>query len=799
MIKAPDQTDSTAATINYYGTRQVERTVMVGETLSGSAVQQQAATTTETHDSFGRLIKVDESDSVSSTSYLHDAADRLTSVSMTDTLAGVTQPSRIFSYDGRGFLASETHPENGTTFYKSYDARGHVGRKLAGTSYSQFDLKYEYDAAERLVHVYQLLNRIDPPNPPADSTQLVKEFNFAAVNDGANYKLGKLETATRRNYSPAGTADVKETYSYADSAGRLTNKTIEVTNVQTGLQLQKYTQDYEYNNLGLYSKITYPTCFDTSRCANPSSMILNLSPTYQNGLLTSVPNFATAITYDLNGMVTEIDHPGAVNDIVTADPSHMARPSRIQFNSYDQCSSPQITLPGSKQVTPPASPGLQVTVVGTPTPPLTYQWLFNGTLIAGETGSSCCSAAASSGTYTARLINSCGKGEASTTVTVCGSPTVTISPQSATYSGTPVTLTATASGCGTSFTYQWFIGDAPDTSTPTGTSSATFTTPQLQATTHYWVRVTDSFGGTGNSNTVIVTLSLCTPQITQQPSNQTVNFNDPVANVHVVVSGCTGRIFDWYRGAVGDTSRPFFGNRGNATLDTFTGFESMSVWVRIGGQFLNSVDSTSAVITVIRPVPTAVNAFVTPNTNNQQITVSWASVPFTNQYLIRRCSSAGCVGFTAPGTATSYQDSVGLSSNTTYVYSVASADSFGTTSAYSAPNLATTMSFAPLQANVTTIAFSHFDQIRTAINAIRAAHGDGALTWRQILDLSNYTSVPVPASNERIYTAHVLALRNAMNAALTNLQVPAPAYTDSLALPTLIKALHITELQQRAQ
>jgi hypothetical protein len=108
------------------------------------------------------------------------------------------------------------------------------------------------------------------------------------------------------------------------------------------------------------------------------------------------------------------------------------------------------------------------------------------------------------------------------------------------------------------------------------------------------------------------------------------------------------------------------------------------------------------------------------------------------------------------------------------------------------------MAFAPIQTNAI-VHFSEFDQILTAVNDVRMAHNDGPLTWRQVLDQAGFQSVPVPAFNAGIYAAHVIALRTAMNAALANVQVATFAYTDSLTSPTLIKALHITQLQQRAQ
>ena len=119
--------------------------------------------------------------------------------------------------------------------------------------------------------------------------------------------------------------------------------------------------------------------------------------------------------------------------------------------------------------------------------------------------------------------------------------------------------------------------------------------------------------------------------------------------------------------------------------------------------------------------------------------------------------------------------------------------------AWTANDLATTVSFTALQANVTTVAFDHFEQIRTAINAILAAQVGAALTWRQILDNAGFPGIPVPDHNVPIYAAHIRALRSTMDAALANVQVATAAYTDSLTSPTPIKAIHITQLQQRAQ
>jgi YD repeat-containing protein len=692
-------------TVTYSGVRKVARSVSVGESIAGGVVQPATATTTEKYDRAGRLIEVDEPDGISKALYGYDAAGHLVNVNMSDTAAGTSQ-ARSFSYDGRGFLLSEQHPENGTAYYKDYDSRGHVGRKLIGLSYTPSDLKYEYDALERLWNVYQLLDRADPPT--VNSIRPVKQFNFASGNAGTNYRQGKLETATRKNYSPLETIDVKETYEYSDSAGRLTKKTTDVTG-PSGLS-QKYSQGYTYNDAGLFSAITYPTC-PNGNCATSSLMTSSMSPTYQNGLLKTVPNFTTGVTYGLNGMVTQIAHAGqaSVSDLITPDLNGLTRPARIQFNTYDACTRPQISLPSTKQVSAGSSPGLQAVTIGNPpTAPTTYQWLKDGAVLTSETTASCCATAPASGTYayTARLINSCGKGEATTIVTVCGNPTVTVTPQNSTYSNNPVTLTATQAGGCLPVNYQWYVGDSGVTSSPTGGSSPTLTVSP-QSTTHYWVRVTDNLGFTANSNTVIVTVA------------------SPL------------------------------------------------------------------------PTPGALTAIY--NAGNNTISVTWGASAGADHYELQRLDHGTWTTSIVAGTN---PPPYALAANTTYVFHVRAVDSSGgSASNYTANELATTMSFAALQSNVTVVNFDHFEQIRTAINYIRTAQNGAAspLTWQQILSNAGYASAPIPNHNIGIYAAHILALRNAMTTALAGVQIADPGYTDSLASPTVIHAYHITQLQQRAQ
>jgi predicted extracellular nuclease len=85
-------------------------------------------------------------------------------------------------------------------------------------------------------------------------------------------------------------------------------------------------------------------------------------------------------------------------------------------------------------------------------------------------------------------------------------PSITTEPESQTIaSGATATLNVVATGTAP-LSYQWYQGTAPDTSSPVGTDSSSFTTPPLTADTSYWVRVSNS-GGSDDSATAVISIS----------------------------------------------------------------------------------------------------------------------------------------------------------------------------------------------------------------------------------------------------------------------------------------------------
>jgi hypothetical protein len=129
-----------------------------------------------------------------------------------------------------------------------------------------------------------------------------------------------------------------------------------------------------------------------------------------------------------------------------------------------------------------------------------------------------------------------------------------------------------------------------------------------------------------------------------------------------------------------------------------------------------------------------------------------------------------------------------LSSSTTYIYRVRAVDANGCYSDFSNTDIATTIVFTddPLVAGTTVVKAVHVTELRSAVNAVRAAAALSAASWTD----SSLTSVEIKA-------VHISELRSALDAARSALSLSALTYTDSSLTPgtTPVKAVHATELR----
>jgi hypothetical protein len=125
-------------------------------------------------------------------------------------------------------------------------------------------------------------------------------------------------------------------------------------------------------------------------------------------------------------------------------------------------------------------------------------------------------------------------------------------------------------------------------------------------------------------------------------------------------------------------------------------------------------------------------------------------------------------------------------------------DAGGAESADSNIDLATSVIFAETITPAppgppVTVKYSHFNELLTAVNAVRALAG------------ASYPAIafttPAPALHTKILGAHITDLRNGLDQARAALGLPALTYTDPViytppsSSPTLIKAAHVTELR----
>ncbi|HYI07711.1 MAG TPA: glycoside hydrolase family 44 protein [Thermoanaerobaculia bacterium] len=172
-------------------------------------------------------------------------------------------------------------------------------------------------------------------------------------------------------------------------------------------------------------------------------------------------------------------------------------------------------------------------------------------------------------------------------------------------------------------------------------------------------------------------------------------------------------------------------------------------------------------------------------TSTSQVTVNWSAVAGATGYEIYRSANNTPFAPLITVTTTSHNDS-SLSANTTYLYQVR-AVAGGAVSDFSAVDAATTILFTDPALNNTLPAKAvHVTQLRTAVNAMRAAAG---------LTATAFTDASLPGT--KIKAVHLTELRTALDAARADLGLPALTYTNPTltAGSTPVKAAHLMELR----
>jgi photosystem II stability/assembly factor-like uncharacterized protein len=167
--------------------------------------------------------------------------------------------------------------------------------------------------------------------------------------------------------------------------------------------------------------------------------------------------------------------------------------------------------------------------------------------------------------------------------------------------------------------------------------------------------------------------------------------------------------------------------------------------------------------------------------------LTWSSVVNADHYEVARSSNNGAYATIATPSGATFGDS-GLTAGTAYLYKVRAIGPSGETSPYSNVDVATTIVFTddPLQAGVTVVKAVHVNEVRTAINAMRAAAGQGAYSF----------AATITGGTTVISASHLLELRTVLDAVRLTLAQGALSYSHTItAGTTAVSAVDITEIR----
>lgn len=183
----------------------------------------------------------------------------------------------------------------------------------------------------------------------------------------------------------------------------------------------------------------------------------------------------------------------------------------------------------------------------------------------------------------------------------------------------------------------------------------------------------------------------------------------------------------------------------------------------------------------------APSGLVATASGTSQVEMNWTGVSGADHYEVWRSANNSAFAPVGTPSGTTFTDST-VSANTTYLYRVRTVDSLGGASFFSNTDAATTIVFQddPAVAGVTPIEAAHITELRTAVDAMRAAAGfpplapDGTIGVGQLIRAS-----------------HLEALRTGLDAARSAIGLSALTYTDPTLIvgTTLIKAAHVQELR----
>ncbi|HEX7150404.1 MAG TPA: hypothetical protein VF618_02875 [Thermoanaerobaculia bacterium] len=369
----------------------------------------------------------------------------------------------------------------------------------------------------------------------------------------------------------------------------------------------------------------------------------------------------------------------------------------------------------------------------------------------------------------------------------CTKPSFTTQPQSVTVvSGDGVILTANSVGQdGDTTSYQWYRGLSGDTSTPVGTNFTSFAvTPTT--TTSYWVRATNICGSI-DSNTA--TITICGPptisSVTVNPTDKTITRGENVT-ITVAASSATGTLSYEWKTVIGTLEYPIQGAI-SATLQV-----TPSETTRYRVYVLNGCTNNAAAmqrrdidITVHAPPTAPQNVVAT--FNGSQTVVSWSASSSTAGILRYEVdwlwgSQATAVAAVLPPALSVAIPSSAAPPGQTSIYRVRAVDTNVIPGDYSTIDFATAIG-APADVSVgAAITAAGITQLRTAIDAVRAAAGLSQMVW--------------PSPTGVVAATHLLEMQLRLNEARVLLGASPVQFLDPVTVGGPIRASHFNTLRE---
>jgi|GEM_PF-5241495 len=772
--------DDASTSIEYIGAVQTNRTVSLATHQSAT----DSSTTNEIYDALGRLVGVTQpidhisQNAISTTTatYGYDVADRLISVEMT----GDGEPQhRLFTYDNRGFLTTETHPEigasgNGTITYQGYDARGHAREKITGPANGAFDLVFEFDSAERLKSVKRGAN-------------VLKAFEYGdnASPVPVNSK-GKITKATRYNTlsgTPERIVQVDEEYTYGGPGGALSEKK---TSVKTGTTTTAvFTQGYTYSGIGDLSTLTYPSL--AAATAN-NRTVENL---YKNGILIGVTGYTVprqltsgevpGITYTPAGLVNVVTHADGSTDTYAEDPNGMPRPRQVKFEKFSDCLAPTApTITVAASVCHDSSNTASVPSVTS----LQYSWsITGGTITSGSTSSTITFSALSSGVVHLAVTETseCGITTASADVNIS-----TTSGPSAPVISAPSTVCVNSTGNSASvpqnanWTYQWSITGG--TITLGGTTSTVTFTAGASGVVHLALTAMTPCGSTTATPRDVPIKDVPAVPDMSFPSSVLAN---STGNVASTPSDPSLTSYAWSAVPSGSITE---GSNTPSIKFTAPSSGSVSLTLTVTSSCGSRSRSQTIPVSSVLAPPAFVEAHAISDT---AVRVTWTPVSGATEYNIFRAETITADNQhtyteSAQHPATNTIDDTGLSPHTTYIYRVQAKGPAGT-SVYSNADYATTVIFAP-HTDRRILA----DDWSTARIAVRAMCNAAQVTSATVCSFAEVAgdAISMP-SHIKVKLSHLKELRAALDAANAVFSPYGIGYQD----PTLLLEAHVTPIR----